>query len=247
MSVVEPIVKMENISKNFGGVQALKNVDCVVYKKEVLGLLGDNGAGKSTLIKILVGIYPPDEGKIYFEGKEVRFSSPREARNKGIEVVFQDLALVDLMSIWRNFFLGRELTRKIGPFKLLDKKRADEICKNSLYELGIRIRSTDELVFHLSGGERQAISIERALYFGAKLLILDEPTAALSVKEARKVLEYVQSVRERGISVILISHNISHVYTVADRFTILSRGNKIGDFNKQDVTPEDIIDVISRS
>jgi simple sugar transport system ATP-binding protein len=238
---------MVNICKSFGVIQALKNVNLSVNYNEVLGLLGDNGAGKSTLIKILVGLYPPDSGEIYFEGKKCRFSSPKEARENGIEIVYQELALVELMNIWRNFFLGRELIKKkIGPLSLLDKKKMREISFNSLKEIGVRIRAPDESVLTLSGGERQSIAIGRAIKFGVKLLILDEPTASLSIKESRKTLEYVKKAKEHGLSVIFITHNIYHVYPVADRFVILDRGVKIGEFYKKDVTPEDVIEIISK-
>lgn len=239
-----PLVEMKNISKNFGHVRALCDVDFTVGRQEVVGLLGDNGAGKSTLIKILNGLYPPDEGEIYLEGQRVHFSSPSEARALGIETVYQDLALVELMSIDRNFFLGREPVRQLGPFKFLDKRRMEETCRDCLGEIGIRIRSPHEEVSILSGGERQSIAIGRAIHFGVKLLILDEPTSALSVKETRKVLNYVTEAKNRGLSVIFITHNIYHVYPVADRFTILSHGGKLGDFKKEDVSPEDISEMI---
>ncbi len=239
-----PLVEMINISKSFGHVQALKNVDFTVGRQEVVGLLGDNGAGKSTLIKILTGIYPPDEGEIYFEGKRVQFSSPHEARAMGIETVYQDLALVELMSISRNFFLGREPTRRIGFIELLDTRMMDRVSIQALEEIGIKIRSPHEAVSVLSGGERQSISIGRAMHFGVKLLILDEPTSALSIKEARKVLHYVTEAKKRGLSVIFITHNIYHVYPVADRFTILSHGVKVGDFDKREVSPEEIAELI---
>jgi len=243
----QPLVEMKSISKFFGHVQALKKVDFSVNHREVLGLLGDNGAGKSTLIKVLVGLYLPDEGEMHFEGKKVQFSSPQDARATGIETVYQDLALVPLMSISRNFFLGREPTRKIGPFTFLHKKAMDEACERILNEIGIGVRSPSENVEFLSGGERQAVSIGRAMHFGAKLLILDEPTAALSIKETNKVLDYVLQARERGLSVIYITHSIHHVYPVADRFTILDRGVKLGDFDKADITPEKIIEIISKT
>ncbi|MGQ9625642.1 MAG: ATP-binding cassette domain-containing protein [Anaerolineae bacterium] len=239
-----PLIEMKNISKNFGHVRALCNVDFTVWRQEVVGLLGDNGAGKSTLIKILNGLYPPDEGEIYLEGRRVYFSSPSEARALGIETVYQDLALVELMSIDRNFFLGREPVYQLGPFKFLDKRRMEETCRDCLGEIGIRIRSPREEVSILSGGERQSIAIGRAIHFGVKLLILDEPTSALSVKETRKVLNYVTEAKNRGLSVIFITHNIYHVYPVADRFTILSHGGKLGDFKKEEVSPEDISEMI---
>jgi simple sugar transport system ATP-binding protein len=242
----QPLVVMKHISKEFGKVKALKDVDFSIGHQEVVGLLGDNGAGKSTLIKILVGLYPPESGEIYFEGNKVQFSSPQDARALGIETVYQDLALVGLMSISRNFFLGRELIRKVGPFRFLDKKGMDIACREMLIDIGIGVRSPSENVEFLSGGERQAVSIGRAMHFGAKLLILDEPTAALSIKETNKVLDYVLQARERGLSVIYITHNIHHVYPVANRFTILERGAKLGEFKKEEIAPERIIEIISK-
>ncbi len=239
-----PLVKMEHISKSFGKIRALKNVDLTVNQREIVGLLGDNGAGKTTLIKTLVGIHAADQGTIYFDGKKIAFSSPREARDMGIETVYQDLALVELMSISRNFFLGREPT-KLGSLRVLDVRKMDEICKKVLTEIGIRVRSTSEPVSHLSGGERQSIAISRAMHFGAKLLILDEPTAALSVKEVNKVLNYVREVRDHGLSVIFITHNVNHVYLVADRFTILEHGEKLGDYRKEEVTTEEVSQMIA--
>ena len=240
----EPLVRMVNISKSFGHVQALQGVNFTVGHQEVVGLLGDNGAGKSTLIKILTGLYPPDEGEIYFEGHKVRFTSPHDARALGIETVYQDLALVPLMSIARNFFLGREPVKRIGPFRFLDQKTMNEVAHRMLAEIGIRIRSPHEEVATLSGGERQSIAIGRAIHFGVKLLILDEPTSALSVKETRKVLNYILEARDRGLSVIFITHNVYHVHPVADRFTILSHGRNLGDFRKGEVTPEEISELI---
>ncbi len=240
-----PLVKMINIHKWFGHVHALKGVDFHVNRKEIVGLVGDNGAGKSTLVKILVGAYKPDKGEIYFEGKKVNFKSPREARNMGIEIVYQDLALIDLLSISRNFFLGREPLKKLGPFNFLDhdtmRKESIKILKN----LGLtRIQSPDQRVATLSGGEKQSVAIGRALYFNAKLIILDEPTASLSVKETRKVLDHVLEAKDQGASVIFITHNIYHVYEVADRFVILDHGRKIADVLKDKVDPEDIIEII---
>lgn len=240
-----PLVDMRNIKKSFGKVRALKGVDFSVNRAEVVGLLGDNGAGKSTLIKVLVGYYQPDEGEIYFEGKRVRFSSPREARELGIETVYQDLALVNLMPLWRNFFLGRELVCKLGPIRWLDRKRMRKIALEALADIGISVRNVDDTVAFLSGGERQAVAIARAIHFGAKLLILDEPTAALSVGETKKVLEHILEAKRRGISVIFITHNIYHVYEVADRLVILERGEKIGDYKKEHVTPQQVMDLIA--
>lgn len=240
-----PLVQMKGIKKSFRRVQALKGVDFEVGRNEIVGLLGDNGAGKSTLIKILVGYYTPDEGEIYFEGKPVNFKSPWDARQLGIETVYQDLALVNLMPLWRNFFLGREIMKKIGPFSFMDHKKMKETAVNALKEIGIYVRNPDETVAFMSGGERQAVAIARAIHFGAKLLILDEPTAALSVGETRKVLEHILEAKRRGISVIFITHNIYHVYEVADRLVVLERGEKIGDYKKNDVTPQQIMDIIA--
>lgn len=244
MNGSEPLVNMVNISKKFGEVQALTGVSFTVYRDEVVGLVGDNGAGKSTLIKVLTGLYPPDEGEIYFEGKRVHFSSPREARDAGIETVYQGLGLVDLMSISRNFFLGRELTREVGFLRFLDLKRIGEECGKLLKEIGIRERAPDTVTAVLSGGERQSINIGRAMYFKAKLVILDEPTTALSVKETEMVLEFIERLKKSQVPVIFITHNIYHVYQVADKFTVLERGMKVGDFLKKDVRPEDIMEVI---
>ncbi|MEM3407372.1 MAG: ATP-binding cassette domain-containing protein [Candidatus Aenigmatarchaeota archaeon] len=245
MDIKEPILEAKHISKRFGTVQALRDISFKLYKSEVLGLVGDNGAGKSTLIKIITGVYPADEGEIYLEGRKVCFPTPLEARKAGIETVYQDLALVECMSIYRNFFLGKEIARRIGFFKFLDIKKMKEICMDELSRLGIRIRDVDENVYFLSGGERQSISIGRATFFGAKILILDEPTMALSVRETGKVLELIRKAKQSGLSVIFITHNIYHVYSVADRFIILNRGVKIGEFKKEDVTPEDISEIIA--
>lgn len=241
----EPLVKMVDISKNFGKVRALKNVDFQIYNQEIVGLLGDNGAGKSTLIKTLIGVYNQDNGEIYFDGEKVKFSSPKEARERGIETAFQDLALIDLMSTTRNFFLGREVRKKVGLFRFLDMEEMDNICSRILRDIGVKVRSPQETVSFLSGGERQSISIGRAVYFGAKLLILDEPTSALSVKEVSKVLDYAREAKNKGLSVIFITHNVEHVYEVADRFVILENGEKLGDYRKEQVTKKDITQMIA--
>lgn len=238
------LVNMVNISKSFGKVQALKDVNFAVNYNEVVGLLGDNGAGKSTLLKTLVGFHKPDKGEIYFEGEKVSFSSPLEARLRGIEIVYQDFALVNLMSIARNFFLAREPIRKFGPLQFLDKERMIKESERVLKEIGVNIRSTEETVSYLSGGERQAVTIGRAIFFGVKLLALDEPTANLSIKEASKVLDIIKQAKNQGISVIFITHNVYHVYPVADRFVVLDHGIKIAEYNKGEVSPEEIIETI---
>ncbi|HDM70944.1 MAG: sugar ABC transporter ATP-binding protein [Thermotogae bacterium] len=240
---MKDLVLMKGIKKSFGKVQALKGVDFRVGESEIVGLLGDNGAGKSTLIKILVGYHQPDEGEIYFKGERVNFRSPWDARAAGIETVYQDLALVNLMPIWRNFFLGRELRTSLGFLKVREMKKITlEFLKK---EVGITLRSADETVAFLSGGERQAVAIARAIYFGASLLILDEPTAALSVGETRMILNHILEAKKKGIAVVFITHNIYHVYEVADRLVLLEKGEKIGDYMKDEITPEKVMDIIA--
>jgi simple sugar transport system ATP-binding protein len=240
-----PVVRMEGIVKRFGTITALNGVDFTVHRHEVVGLLGDNGAGKSTLIKCLTGVYTPTSGQIHFEGQPVQISSPQVARALGIETCYQDLALVNQMSITRNFFLGRELARRLGPVHWLDVRGMNRQAREALHDIGIEIRSPSEKVGKLSGGERQSIAIGRARYFGAKLLILDEPTSALSVGETRKVLSYTQVAKERGLGVIFITHNVGHVYQVADRFTVIRRGNLVGTYERAEVTEDDIADLIT--
>ncbi|MDP6037853.1 MAG: ATP-binding cassette domain-containing protein, partial [Candidatus Latescibacteria bacterium] len=189
-------------------------------------------------------VCPPNEGEIFFEGHPVHLNSPREARDLGIETVYQDLALVPGMSISRNFYLGREIVRKSGPFSLLDRATMDTQATTALSEIGIHIRNPDEPVGSLSGGERQSIAIGRAVHFGSRVLILDEPTSALSIGETRKVLSYIKAAKEKGLGVIFITHNIHHVFEVADRATILSHGKKIGDFKIADLTQEDVATMV---
>ncbi|MDR7435949.1 MAG: ATP-binding cassette domain-containing protein [Armatimonadota bacterium] len=243
-----PIALLEarGISKTFGKVRALHRVDFHINPQEIVGLVGDNGAGKSTLIKILTGVYPPDEGEIYFQGHRVHFSSPKDARALGIETVYQDLALIEQMSIARNFFLGSEIVRRLGILPLLDSRAMEATTEEVLRGLGITsLRSADEEVRVLSGGERQAIAIGRTLHFGAKLLILDEPTSALSIVETQKVLGYIQEAKRRGLSVIFITHNLYHVYPVADRIVVLEHGKKVGDLRKEEASLEDIVNMIA--
>lgn len=238
------LVEMKGVAKSFGTVEALRGVDFRVAKQEIIGLLGDNGAGKSTLVKTLTGVHTPTRGQIYFEGKPVFINNPHDARALGIETVYQDLALVPLMSIARNFWLGQELTRNWGPIKVLDKKQMSDTAREALRDIGINIRNADEPVGSLSGGERQSIAIGRAVYFGKKLLILDEPTSALSVKQTQEVLNYTRRAKERGMSVIFITHNIAHVHEVADRFTIIRGGRKVGDFYKEEVTEMEVAHMV---
>jgi simple sugar transport system ATP-binding protein len=239
-----PLVEMRGIQKSFGTVQALRGIDFKIDKQEIVGLLGDNGAGKSTLIKILTGVYTPTEGQIYFEGEPVHLDSPHVARDLGIETVYQDLALVPLMSIARNFWLGREIVNRYGPIRIMRKREMSEKARAALREIGINIRSADEPVGTLSGGERQSIAIGRAVHFGKKLLILDEPTSALSVKQTNEVLNYTQKAKDAGMSVIFITHNMAHVHHVADRFTIIRGGRKVGDFYKHEVNENEVAQIV---
>jgi simple sugar transport system ATP-binding protein len=244
--IQDNFVYMDNVGIRFGRVTALDDVEFFIGRNEVVGLLGDNGAGKSTLIKCLNGFHKVTSGDIYVDGKHADFSSPADARDAGIETAYQDLALVNLMTISRNFFLGRELKKKVGPFTFLDHKKMDEVSARSLAEVGLRnIRAMHEAVNFLSGGERQAIAIGRASFFGAKLLILDEPTAALSVTETEWVLRLVKEAKESGLSVILISHNAYEVYGVSDRFVVLEHGKNYANIDKEDTDPKELIEVIA--
>ena len=236
-----PLLDVQNVSKYFGSVIALKDISMSVHAGEVMCLLGDNGAGKSTLIKIFSGVHRPDEGRYLCEGREVRFSSPRDALAAGIATVYQDLAMIPLMSISRNFFLGSEPTVGFGPFRRFDVKRADRITRDELAKMGIQVRDTAQAVGTLSGGERQSVAIARAVYFGAKVLILDEPTAALGVKEAGVVLRYIAQARARGLGVVFITHNVHHAYPIGDRFTLLNRGRSYGTFNKSEISREEVV------
>ncbi len=240
-----PLIEVRSISKFFGQVIALQDISMRVGAGEVMCLLGDNGAGKSTLIKILSGVHQHDEGKVLVEDEEVRFGSPRDALDCGIATVYQDLAMIPLMGISRNFFLGQEPETGWGPFRRFDLQRANEITRVELEKMGIEIRDPEHAVGTLSGGERQSVAIARAVYFGARVLILDEPTAALGVKEAAVVLKYIAQARARNLGVIFISHNIHHAYPIADRFTILNRGRSYGTFAKQDVTREQVVEMMA--
>ncbi|QIS14708.1 ATP-binding cassette domain-containing protein [Nocardia arthritidis] len=229
------LVETVGIGKSYGGVVALEDVSTVVNAGEVTCVLGDNGAGKSTLIKILAGVHQHDRGKLLVEGEEVAFSSPRAALDRGIATVYQDLAVVPLMSVWRNFVLGSEPTKGYGPFRLIDRRAAQEIARKGLTDMGIEIRDMEQPVGTLSGGQRQCVAIARAVHYGAKVLILDEPTAALGVKQAGVVLKYVVQARDRGLGVILITHNPHHAYPVGDRFLLLKRGAMLGAYEKSEI------------
>jgi simple sugar transport system ATP-binding protein len=241
-----PLIEARNVAKNFGRIEALRSVSFKLPPAEVLGLLGDNGAGKSTLIKILTGLFPPDKGEIRWEGERVAFHSPRDAYATGIATVYQDLAIVDLMSIYRNVFLGREdaVTKGWGPFRFIDRKKAHREARKAIQDIGIQIRDADEPLARMSGGERQSIAIARAAYFNPKLLILDEPTSALSLRQTGRVLKSVEEARNKGISIIFITHNVHHVYPVADHYVILWHGESIAEFSRGDHTKEEVSELI---
>lgn len=245
MSAQKPILEVKEIVKRFGNVIALNGVSMSLGAGEVMCLLGDNGAGKSTLIKTLSGVHKPTEGEYLFEDSPVDFDTPRDALEMGIATVYQDLAMIPLMSIARNFFLGSEITIGWGPFKRFDTTTAKRIAREEMAKMGIDIRDPEQAVGTLSGGERQSVAIARAVYFGAKVLILDEPTSALGVKQAGTVLRYVAQARARGIAVIFITHNPHHAYPIGDRFTILKRGKTLGTFTKQELSRDEMIRMMS--
>jgi simple sugar transport system ATP-binding protein len=234
------LIEVEGVGKSYGSVIALRDVSMVVNAGEVTCVLGDNGAGKSTLIKILSGVHQHDAGRFFVNGKLVRFGSPREALDAGIATVHQDLAVVPLMSVWRNFFLGSEPTVGFGPLQRLDRRKGRETARSALADMGIDLRDVEQPVGTLSGGERQCVAIARAIYFGAKVIILDEPTAALGVKQSGVVLRYVAQARDRGLGVVLITHNPRHAYPVGNRFLLLKRGASLGSFEKSEITIEDL-------
>jgi simple sugar transport system ATP-binding protein len=235
-----PLMELRRVSKFFGTVRALRDVSVIVYPGEVHCLLGDNGAGKSTLIKILSGVHRPDEGEILLDGARVTFTSPRDALNRGIATVFQDLATLPLMSVARNFFVGREPTVGRTVLRRLDWRRMNRVAVDELANMGIEIRDPGQAVGTLSGGERQSLAIARAVYFGARVLILDEPTSALGVHQASVVLRLIARARNQGLGVVFITHNIQHAFPVGDRFTILNRGRSMGTFLKNEISRDEV-------
>lgn len=240
------ILALENVSKRFGSVLALQNITMRLKEGDVHCLLGDNGAGKSTLIKTLAGVHKPTEGQYLVDGKPVVFNSPSEALDMGVATVYQDLALVPLLSVARNFFMGREPMKKLlGLVPVMDIDYAAETARAKLAEMGIMVRDPHQAIGTMSGGEKQCLAIARAIHFGARVLILDEPTAALGVKQSFNVLKLIYKARERGISVIFITHNVHHAYPVGDSFTLLNRGKSLGTFTKDTVTKEELLDMMA--
>jgi simple sugar transport system ATP-binding protein len=241
-----PILELRNVNKSFGPIDVLHDISLKVHAGEVLCLLGDNGAGKSTLIKTMAGLFRPSSGKVLMDGKPVEFNGPREAQEMGISTVHQFGGTFPLMSIGRSFFVGVEPTKGFGPFKIYDRKKANEIAVKAVQEFGItRIVDGDRLVGGLSGGERQSLAIARAVHFGARVLILDEPTAALGVKEAAHVLRIVLEARRRGLAVIFITHQVMHAMTVGNHFAVLIRGALAADFKKGEKSREEITDLMA--
>lgn len=235
-----PLVELDGVAKYYGNVKALQGVSMAVRAGEITCVLGDNGAGKSTLIKIIAGLHQHDAGTLRIAGQETSLGSPREALDRGIATVYQDLAVVPLMPVWRNFFLGSEPTRGRGPFKRLDVAAMRETTRGELLRMGIDLRDVDQPIGTLSGGERQCVAIARAVYFGAKVLVLDEPTAALGVKQSGVVLKYVAAARDAGLGVVLITHNPHHAYLVGDHFVLLKRGAMAGSHAKDRITLEEL-------
>jgi ABC-type sugar transport system ATPase subunit len=240
------ILELKNISKNFGGVRALHNVDLNLGYNEILAVVGDNGAGKSTLMKVVSGAITPDTGSILFEGKKVSIKSPQDSLGLGIQMCYQDLALINCLDIQSNLFMGRELSRKLlGYIHFLDKKRMRQLSKEHLKSLGIRIPYLREKVGNLSGGQRQVIAISRAVYWGKKLIILDEPTAALGVQESGKVLDLIRTLKHQDMSIIIISHNLQHVFSIADRVMVLRRGENAGDRIIKETDGDEVVKMIT--
>jgi simple sugar transport system ATP-binding protein len=230
-----PLIELTGVSKFYGNIKALEDVSLQVYPGRISCVLGDNGAGKSTLIKIIAGLHQHDAGSFRIEGAETRLANPGDSLNRGIATVYQDLAVVPLMPVWRNFFLGSEPTVGRGPLRRLDVGTMRRTARTELLRMGIDLRDVDQPIGTLSGGERQCVAIARAVYFGAKVLVLDEPTAALGVKQSGVVLKYVAAARDAGLGVVLITHNPHHAYLVGDRFVLLKRGAMAGSYAKADL------------
>jgi len=240
-----PLIELIDIKKQFGPVIALNGVSVSVMPGECHCLLGDNGAGKSTFIKTMAGVHKPTSGEIRMNGQKIDFATPRDAMAAGVATVYQDLAMIPLMSVTRNFWMGREPRKGWGPFQLLDMDRANRITLEEMRRMGISLREPDQAVGTLSGGERQTVAIARAVYFGAKVLILDEPTSALGVRQTANVLATIDRVRKTGVGIVFITHNVRHAMAVGDRFTVLNRGKTLGTAKKGELTPEQLQDMMA--
>jgi simple sugar transport system ATP-binding protein len=240
-----PIIEMRDIEKHFGSVIALAGVSLSLYPGECHCLLGDNGAGKSTFIKTMSGVHKPTRGEILFEGRPMQFADPRDAITAGIATVYQDLAMIPLMSVSRNFFMGNEPVRRFGPIRIFDHERANRITMEEMRRMGINLRAADQAVGTLSGGERQTVAIARAVHFGAKVLILDEPTSALGVRQTSNVLATIDKVRKQGVAVVFITHNVRHAMAVGERFTVLNRGKTLGTALRGEITATELQDLMA--
>lgn len=243
---MEPLLQAVNLTKRFGGLTAVDQVSLDIHPGEVIGLLGDNGAGKSTFIKMISGVYQPDDGEIHFAGQKVNFSGPRDARNSGIETIYQDLALAENLDVGANIFLGREIKRAYlgGIFHTVDRKKMQEESAGILQRLDIHIPSLTQHIRNLSGGQRQAVAIARSIYWNARMVIMDEPTAALGVSEQRKVLTLVRTLSDQGVPVIIISHNMQDIFAVADRIVVMRRGRKVGELEASKSTPDEVVSLM---
>jgi len=239
------LLKVERLTKMFGSVVALKNVSFEMSRNEIIGLVGDNGAGKSTLVKIISGNFPPDEGEMFFEGQPVSFSSPSDARKLGIETVYQDLAICNNLDAAANLFIGREAYRNLLDFRVLRKRQMVEVSADVFNKIGINMPSSHERVEYFSGGQRQAVAIGRFVAWGNKLALLDEPTAAIGIRETKKILDLIRSAKENGVGIILISHNLQQVFEIADRIIVLRQGELVGIREKTKTTPDEIVSMIT--
>ena len=237
----DPLLRVENVSKHFGGVHALKEVSLTLYPGEVLALAGDNGAGKSTLIKIISGVHHADGGSLWYEGKEIKLENPHQARAYGIETIYQDLALADNLDVGANVFLGREPVRKIFGLPFVDRRRMRVEAETTLRGLEIQINRLDVPIRSLSGGQRQSVAIGRAIHWKARVLIMDEPTAALGVPEQRKVMELIANLKESGVGIIFISHNLIDIFQASDRIMVLRRGTKVGERRTSETNSDEIV------
>jgi simple sugar transport system ATP-binding protein len=240
LEVGTPLVGMQGVGKSYGAIRALEGIDLTVRAGEVACVLGDNGAGKSTLIKIISGLHPHTEGILKVDGEPVRFGSPRESLDRGIATVYQDLAVVPLMEVWRNFFLGSEIRKGCYPMAPMDIPAMKETADVELAKMGIHVKDINQPIGTLSGGQRQCVAIARAVYFGARVLILDEPTAALGVKQSGVVLKYTAAARHAGLGVVFITHNPHHAYLVGDHFVILKLGRRVLDRRRDEETLEEL-------
>ena len=245
MNNTTPVLQVKGVSKNFGALQALKNISFEVGKGEVLALVGDNGAGKSTMVKVISGTYVADTGDVVFEGEVMHLSNPHEAKELGIETVYQDLSLCPNMDVVANFFMGRELTRNILGFRILREKEMERFTRQALEDIGSNIPNLRKQVEYLSGGQRQAIELARFVAWGGKLVMLDEPFAALGVEQTRRGLELIENVREKGISIIVITHNIAHAFRVADRIIVFRQGEIVATKKREETNPDEIVNLIT--